>query len=124
MNNVKLPPVPLRRRYYWLLLVSLLVYTDSMGQTADALTIEACYDLARDNYPLIKQMALLEKSKEYSLENASKGNLPQFSMGGQATLQSAVTTVPISFPDRTIPSPNKDQYRIFGEVNQSLTDRK
>lgn len=124
MNNVTRPPAPLRRRYYWLLLVSLLVNTDSMGQTANVLTIEACYDLARENYPLIKQMALLEKSREYSLDNASKGNLPQFSMGGQATLQSAVTSVPISFPDRTIPSPNKDQYRIFGEVNQSLTDGK
>lgn len=121
MNKAKLPQKYLRRIGY-LLLVALVAYTGAIAQSSSTLTIEACYDLAKENYPLIRQMALIEKSKEYSLDNASKGNLPQLSMGGQATIQSAVTTVPISFPDRTIPSPNKDQYRIFGEVSQSLTD--
>ena len=33
------------------------------------LSIEACYEKARANYPLIKQYGLIEKTKEYNLSN-------------------------------------------------------
>ncbi len=122
MNKIQSPLTSPGSRRCWLLVISLLTYTVSLAQPSSPLTIEQCYALARDNYPLIRQMALIEKTREYSLDNAAKGLLPQVSLGGQATYQSAVTSVPITLPDRTIPSPNKDQYRIFGEVSQALTD--
>ena len=92
------------------------------GLAAQTLSLDSCYALARRNYPLVQQFDLIEKSKELSLENASKGYLPQLAVNGQATYQSEVTSLPISFPGLNVPELSKDQYRLFGEVNQPLTD--
>jgi outer membrane protein TolC len=48
--------------------------------TAQVLSIDSCYALASKNYPLIKQYELIEKTKEYTLSNASKAYLPQLSV--------------------------------------------
>lgn len=91
------------------------------------LTIDSCYAMARRQYPLIKQQGLIEKSKEYSVSNAGKGYLPQFSINGQATYQSAVTSIPLDglpkpFNTLSFPTPTKDQYNIHGEVDQAIYD--
>lgn len=88
------------------------------------LTIEACYKLARQNYPMIKQRDLLTRTKEYTVSNAAKGYLPAFSVNGQATYQSAVTTFPFTIPIKgfTLPQYSKDQYKIYGEVDQNIYD--
>ena len=90
--------------------------------SAQTLTLEQCYTLARTNYPVVKQLALIEKTREYTVSNAAKGTLPQLSVGAQATYQSAVTGLPIEIPGMKVPTVSKDQYKIFGEVSQSLTD--
>ncbi len=100
----------------------LLSCSITLAQAQQLLTIDSCYTLAKNNYPLIKQMEILEKAKDYSLDNASKGYLPQFGINGQATYQSAVTALPISLPFIKVPSLSKDQYKIYGEINQPLTD--
>ena len=64
------------------------------AQQSFPLTIETVYQLARKNYPLIKQHDLITKTKEYSVSNAAKGYLPSLSVNGQATYQSAVTNFP------------------------------
>jgi len=94
----------------------------SFAQSSNTLTIMQCYELAKANYPLAKQMALIEKTKEYSIENISKGWLPQLSVNGQGTYQSAVTQIPISLPNVSIPVLSRDQYKAYGEVYQPLTD--
>ena len=47
------------------------------------LEIDQCHDMARQQYPLIKQYGLLEKSEAYTLSNAMKAFLPEvkFSFG-------------------------------------------
>jgi len=92
------------------------------GMAHAQLTLEECYSLAEQNYPLIKQRELIVKSKEYSLQNLSKGYLPQATINGQATYQSEVTQIPIHLPGVEIPTLSKDQYKIYGELNQSLFD--
>jgi outer membrane protein TolC len=92
------------------------------GVSAQVLTLEQCYTLARANYPVVKQLALIEQMRDYTVSNAAKGTLPQLSVGGQATYQSAVTGLPIEIPNMKIPTVSKDQYKVFGEVSQSLTD--
>lgn len=92
------------------------------AQTPDPLSLNDCYALARQNYPLVKQQELIHKSKEYSIENISKGYLPQFIINGQATYQSDVTEIPVKLPNTTIPSISKDQYKIYAEVNQAVFD--
>lgn len=89
---------------------------------AQQLTLEDCYRLAEENYPLVKQYELIEKSGEYSVANVSKGYLPQVSINGQATYQSDVTSVPISVPGFDVPTVSKGQYKVYGEVIQPITD--
>lgn len=37
------------------------------------ITLEECQRKTQDNYPLVHQYGLVEKTKEYNLENAAKG---------------------------------------------------
>ncbi len=94
----------------------------SAAQTANTLTIEDCYQLAKENYPLVKQRELITKSKEFSIQNIANGLLPQINFMGQATYQSAVTKIPIKVPGMDVPELSKDQYKVYGEVTQSIYD--
>ncbi|MGG7663253.1 TolC family protein [Dyadobacter sp. BHUBP1] len=88
------------------------------------LTIREAYRLARKNYPMIRQQGLIEKARDYSVSNAAKGYLPQLMVQGQATYQSAVTEfkLPVSIPGVEFPSISKDQYKVYGELNQAVYD--
>uniref|UniRef100_A0AB33JBR8 TolC family protein n=1 Tax=Prevotella sp. GTC17260 TaxID=3236796 RepID=A0AB33JBR8_9BACT len=44
------------------------------------LTLESCKQLAHDNYPAIRQYALIEQSRDYTAANAAKAWLPQVSL--------------------------------------------
>lgn len=94
----------------------------TMAQAPKTLSIEDCYAQAQQNYPMAKQRDLILKSASYSIENASRGYLPQFNLNAQATYQSDVTQLPIKLPNVNIPSISKDQYKIYGDVNQVIYD--
>lgn len=109
----------LRYTITWSIVV--LIYTNSsFAQQNDSIALEQCYKLAEVNYPLSKQRGLIEKTKEYNIENISKNIYPQLIVNGSATYQSDVTK--ISIPGYTIPIASKDQYKLYGEVSQTLTD--
>ena len=91
-------------------------------QSISSLTIEDCYLWSRENYPLIKQVDIIDKITQFNISNASNGNLPQVNINGQVTYQSAVTQLPIDIPNLEIPQINKDQYKIYGEVYQPITN--
>jgi outer membrane protein TolC len=101
----------------------------AIGMNAQTLKIDDCYRLAKENFPLVKQYELIEKTKDFSVENAQKAYLPQFGIYGQATRQSDVTKFPFDFSNSPIqglsniklPTLSKDQYKIYGEVSYSLT---
>lgn len=93
----------------------------SRAQT-NSITLDSCYVLAQQNYPLIKQYALIDKSRDYNLKNAATGYLPQINIHGQATYQSDVTTLPIKVPGTDIPRLSKDQYKIYAAINQPVYD--
>jgi outer membrane protein TolC len=92
------------------------------------LTIDSCYARARQQYPLIKQKGLIDKTREYNIENAGKGYYPQFSINGQATYQDPVTSIPfnLNIPklgiDISIPTYSKDQYKIDAQLDQVIYD--
>lgn len=85
------------------------------------LTVEQCQDMARENYPLVRQYGLVERTARYNLANASKGYLPQISLSGKASYQSDVTEIPIEIPGVDIGA-RKDQYQIMAELDQTLWD--
>lgn len=95
--------------------------TTSLAQSTRQITIDSCYTWAENNYPLIQQLDILNKTGEYTIDNASKGYLPQIVINGQASYQSAVTSLPFSLPNMRNPLISKDQYRIFADINQPLT---
>ena len=99
-----------KRRFLTIALVSLTV-------AAQAQTLEECQRAAEQNYPLIRQYDLIEKTTDLTVSNIQKGWLPQISASAQATYQSDV----VSWPDqiRTMMTGlgvdmkglKKDQYR-------------
>jgi outer membrane protein TolC len=111
-----------KQKSKWLIGLLLICSHWAMAQQSNSLTLDNCLEMAKQNYPLIKQYTLIEKTKEYSIANAQKGVLPQFNVAGQATYQSAVTGFPITLPNIDVPTLSKDQYKFYGEVSQSITD--
>lgn len=95
----------------------------SMSQPSKTvLTLTESRTLAAENYPLIKQRNLIALSARYAIEQANKGYLPQLNVSGQATYQSEVTQIPLQVPGIDVPTLNKDQYKLYGEISQSLFD--
>ena len=86
------------------------------------ITLEECQRKTQDNYPLVHQYGLVEKTKEYNLENAAKGYLPQFALSAKASYQSDVTELPIAIPGVDIKGMAKDQYQVMLELQQQIWD--
>ena len=112
-------------KVFLVLFVSWLGIGFAKGQS---LSLEACYRLARKNYPAIKKMDLIAQTSGYDLSNANKKFLPQVTLSGQATYQSETVGFgdvlgALPLPDGIeLPSLSKDQYKVVGEVTQLLYD--
>ena len=104
------------------LLTVLLILPAMLYAQAQSLSLQKAYELAVQNYPLIKQRELIKQTSEYSEENLGKSFLPQINLSGHATYQSAVTQVKLPAPGIFIEPLSKDQYRILGDVNQLIYD--
>jgi outer membrane protein TolC len=105
-----------------LLKITTLVFLTS-PLFAQQLTLDECYEKARQNFPLIRQKGLLVSTRDFTVANARSGYLPQLGINGQATYQSDVTKISIDVPGfPTIKPLAKDQYKIYAELNQSLYD--
>lgn len=113
----------MRRLILLLLLPGVLGEVRAQGK--DRLTLEQCYQLGEANYPLTRQRQLIEKTRDYTIANIARGIYPQLTVNGTATYQSDVTKIaipPISGYNIKIPAVPKDQYKLYGEVSQTLTD--
>ena len=108
----------------------ILVLTAALGtggiraQEKKTLTLEQCYQLAEANYPLSRQRELIRRTSDYNLSNIARGVWPQLDVNGSGTYQSAVTDIeipPINGYKINIPTVPKDQYKVYGEVSQTLT---
>ena len=95
---------------------------------AQAQTLEECQRAAEQNYPLIRQYGLIEKTTSLNVANIQKGWLPQVSASAQATLQSDVSAFPDEFQKLyqqmgiTMEGLERDQYRVGIDVQQTVYD--
>lgn len=105
-----------------LILFFILPFAGVSAQQPDTISLNYCQQLALDNYPLIKQKALLSEAAGLKIKNLSTNYLPQISLNGQATYQSAVTEIPKISPMFDFPSMSKDQYKVTLDVNQMIWD--
>jgi outer membrane protein TolC len=83
-----------------------------------SITLDTCYRLVTQNYPLAKQSQLLEAQNKLEAAIIFNAKLPQLNLDAQATYQSDVIEVPI--PNSTIEPLNKYQYRATVSVNQLI----
>ncbi len=110
-----------------LLLLSLLV---TLMCGAQEITLEECREMAHDNYPLVSQYGLIEKTSDYNMANARRNWLPQVSLSAQATYQSEVMDLEIpgwvdnvlGYLGMNIEGLHKDQYKAAIEVQQIIWD--
>lgn len=85
-------------------------------------TIEQVQDLARRNYPSLKQKELIDRARSLNVSNLNKSYLPQLAINGQASYQSDVTKIDVDFPGLKFEPPSKDQYKVTADVNQLVYD--
>ena len=106
----------------------LIVFTILLPSLAYSQTLKECQQAAEQNYPLIRQYELIEKTTALTVTNIQKGWLPQISASAQATYQSDVA----AFPDQMkglyqqmgldLKGLAKDQYRVGVDINQTIYD--
>jgi outer membrane protein TolC len=86
--------------------------------------LKECRTMAKENFPKLKQNALLQKINELKVANNKSAYLPQIDLKGQATYQSEVTALPIDLSKMgiTIPSLEKDQYKVYVDLKQTIWD--
>lgn len=85
-------------------------------------TLQTCIELAEKNSPQAQLLPLVKEAENVQIGALNKNFLPQMSLGGQATWQSAVTSLPISLPNITVPTISKDQYKATLDLTQNIWD--
>ena len=99
----------------------LLLLLGAGGAAAAQVTLEQCMELARRNYPQIRQLNLIEEAAEYDIANVSKSWLPQLTISGKASYQSDVVEMPFDISGFSFDLPH-DQYSVVGELSQTIWD--
>ncbi|MCX7832669.1 MAG: TolC family protein [Ignavibacteria bacterium] len=103
-----------------LLLTQILSFLFSSGN--DTLTLDRCYKITEETYPIIKQVPVYELIKKKRSENLEINYLPQISLKGQATYQSEVTKLKLSSPFIKPEEMSKDRYQVTLDVRQLIYD--
>ena len=104
-----------------LLILLILPVQMAFGQ-AGQVTLEECYKQARENYPKLSDLDREQQMNDLKTKNLDANWLPTVDLNGQATYQSDVTSVPISMPGINIPTPSKDQYKVYLDLRQNIYD--
>ena len=107
------------KRILFFLLLFLAGY--GYGQVSST-SLEDCYRLARENYPRLPDTKRQKEISDLRIQNIGTSWNPQLNLNGQATYQSEVTKVSVPIPGVSIPSPSKDQYKVYLDVKQTIYD--
>ncbi|MFV0589874.1 MAG: TolC family protein [Draconibacterium sp.] len=103
-------------------LIILLFLPVQFAFAQNEVSLNDCYNLARENYPNLKQTEIWTEITSLKKENNKTNYLPTVTLNGQATYQSDVTSLEISAPGISVPTVSKDQYKAYAELKQSIWD--
>ena len=106
--------------YLFLLCFLLSAGTSVDAQTKAELTLEQCQQLAKENYPLIKQFGLIEESRDMTVSNLLKAYLPQLSL---TAIGGVIDGMPsVSMPNAPAETSNNRKLIGMAQVNQLIWD--
>lgn len=83
------------------------------------ITLDECKTSARDNYPAVKQYRLIELSRAYTVDNASKAWLPKVSVAAGAV---AMTDLTEKMATGAATDISNEIYGAMLQVNQTIYD--
>lgn len=92
------------------------------GQETRTITLQMLYNAVEQNHPISGINPLLDSVRNLQVKNANASYLPKFDVNASASWQSDVTEVSIPFPGVTIPTPDRDQYRLSLDIGQVIWD--
>lgn len=96
-------------------LAVLISFLSFFPPPSDSLSLQTCYILARQNYPIAKKMELEQKIADLNTRVANTRYFPQVEINGRASYQSELTNIgPMG------PSLSKDQYQLGMDVTQTI----
>lgn len=108
-------------------IVLILLAAASMT-TLHGQTLDECRRLAREHYPEIRQYDLIALTEQYDLSNAARAWIPQVTLSGQASWQSATPTFPgalgeiLASRGLQMEGIRQEQYRAAIDVSQTIWD--
>lgn len=103
-------------------LLSLLILLPSLTFGQQTITLEQCQQAAEANFPLNGQSQHLIDITDANLLKINAIWQPKVYINAQASYQSDVTGLPISFPGIEVPELSKDQYKATLDISQTLYD--
>lgn len=106
----------------FLLLIAWLLASLAQLPAQEVLELETCRSWAKESSPLKKQASLLQTTRELKSAMIQKSSLPQFQLGGQATYQSDVFSLPFTIPNTETPEVPKFQFNVSLNVQQKIYD--
>jgi len=111
------------KKSIYLILCALCVSAPIMAEDMQSgeYTIERCYDLSRENYPLVKQYDLIGITETYTLKNATMHYYPQIALNAQATYQTDKNVFP-EINGAETPQYYNDHYNAQLEISQIIWD--
>lgn len=101
------------------LITALIVMTAMAGK--GQITLETCKQMARDNYPAVKQYRLIEQSRDYNMANAAKAWLPQVGVSAGANVFTDMLDIAPQVPDGDLGMKN-ELYNATLQINQTIYD--
>ena len=104
------------------LLIFSLLLLSIVGSVLAQITLDEAINLAIRNTPRHDMPDIIASRTELLNENLDAEKIPQISLSGQATYQSAVTELPIDLPNIPIEPLSKDQYRLQLQADQLIWD--
>ena len=106
------------------LLFFIVIFLTILPVRSQEITLAACQEQARANFPLTRQQGLIDQVTKNTIEALMAQYFPQFRLSGQASYQSDVTKIDLNMPDGfpkiNIPTPEKDQYKVYLDVSQTV----
>ncbi len=105
-----------------LIIVALAIggWTGAGPVQPDTLSLKYCYERIREHYPLAQKQELQAKVADLNVRIANTGYYPQLELGGSASYQSEVTTIPAGPGGQALPGISKDQYQVSIDINQPV----